>query len=223
MVALFLAGLVLVPVRAGDAERKPPSKSATAKDALVRIKPTKQWGGVLKDNSLRTVTASGILTRQQYFDGVWREWRSGEQVPRIDFVKNLVVVVTADGASSVEAIAQLDSQGDLKVSSRSEAATGTGFGYQLAVVSRQGIKTFAGKRVNCGRYGCDCHLSYLYNPDNVETRALHQKLQGVCWGDLAQYECFKDDPNVHKRMLNAAFADASQSNKIVFYVANTGG
>jgi hypothetical protein len=234
---LCLAGLS--PVQAGDARKyeetvKQHHKPALTADAVVQIKPVQRWEGMLKDESLRAVLRDdlvllvpGILTQQEQLKLLWKKWRGDEKVPDVDLVKNLVVVVTSRRSSRtrVEALVELDAKGDLKVSTRTKAEdkADSRFGYQIVVVSRQGVKTVGGKRVDCGRYNCGCHEGSRFDPQLIETEALNRKLQGVCWGQLAQYECFKNDLAEHKRMLSAAFADAAKSKKVVLYVANTGG
>jgi hypothetical protein len=89
------------------------------------------------------------------------------------------------------------------------------------VIPRTGIKTVAHKRVNCGRPWCGC--DWIGSGLKGETDALTQKLQGVCWGDLAQYECVKDNPLHHERLLDKAYEDCAKENKILLYLANTGG
>jgi hypothetical protein len=207
---------------------KPLEPDLGGKAGLVRVKMVQQWGGVLKDESLRGVlrdlqvwlTGTGILTKQSELDQLWTKWRRGEKVPQVDFVKNLVVIVTSDGGYRVEAVPQLNGKGDLKICSWSEITGGSGFGYQIAVVPRKGIKTIRGYRVDCGRRTCHCHIRI--DPGYVETAALNRKLFGVCWGEVAQYECLQESAAKHKQVLDAAYADSARSKKLLLYVADSG-
>jgi hypothetical protein len=203
---------------------KPLTPGGGAGKGITRIEPVQKWSGVLKDESLRNATpwwarASGVLTQQNHLDEIWKKWRPDEKGPKIDFVKNLVVVVTSAGGYPVAAVPQVNAKGDLKLYSWAEVSAATGFGYQIAVVPRKGIKTFRGHRIDCGRPYCCCH--HRIDPGYVETTALTNKLHGVCWGDLAQYECYKDDKAVHKKVLDAAYADSARSKKLLLYIANT--
>jgi hypothetical protein len=65
-----------------------------------------------------------------------------------------------------------------------------------------------------------CHARI--DPGYVETAALNRKLFGVCWGDLAQYECLQESAAKHKQVLDAAYADAARSKKLLLYVADSG-
>jgi hypothetical protein len=207
---------------------KPLQPALTDKGGLVRVKPVQQWGGVIKDESLRKVlrdlqmwmAGTGIITKQSELNQLWPKWRRGEKVPKIDFVQNLVVVVTSDGGYRVEAVPQLDAKGDLKLYSWSEVTHGDGFGYHIAVLPRKGIKTIRGNLVDCGRASCNCHMRI--DPGYAETAALNRKLSGICWRDVAQYECLQENAEKHKKMLDAAYADAARSKKMLLYVADSG-
>jgi hypothetical protein len=195
---------------------------------LVRVKPVRQWAGVLKDESLRGVlrgiqvwlASPCVLAQQSQLDQLWAKWRRGEKAPQVDFSQNLVVVVTSEGGYRVAAVPQLDAKGDLKVYPWAEVARGSGFGYQIAVIPRKGIKTIAGRRVDCGRASCECHIQL--DAGYTETAALNRKLYGVCWGDLAQCECLRDDKALHKQVLDAAYAEAARSKKLLLYEADSG-
>jgi DNA-directed RNA polymerase specialized sigma24 family protein len=202
---------------------KPLTPGREAGKGMTRVEPVQKWSGVLKDESLRKVSPWGptgsVLTQQRDFDQVWRKWRPDEKVPKIDFIKNLVVVVTSAGGYPVTAVPQRSAKGDLKLYSWAEVSAATGFGYQIAVLPRKGIRTFRGHRLDCGRPYCCCH--HRIDPGYAESTELINKLHGVCWGDLAQHECFKDDKEEHKKVLDAAYADAAKSRKLLLYVANT--
>jgi hypothetical protein len=213
VIGFCLLGLTPLSIPAGDGGRK--------------VEPSQHWEGILKKDVLVSVEeplpemviiAEGL----DELKPVWKQCRGKEKMPEIDFIKNIVVVVSSRDASDVHAILTLDDKGDLKVSSRRETGD-SGTAYEIAVVPRTGFKTVNQKRVSCGRFWCDCYLSSLWNPNNEETEALHRKLEGVCWGDLSQYQCVKDNPLHHERMLDTAFADCAKQNKIMLYIANTGG
>ncbi len=195
-----------------------------------QVRVVQAWSGILKDETLREVPrknwripSDGILTRQRELEQLWKSWRPDEKVPTVDFIQNFVVLVTSTSGNPVRAVPQLNEKGELKVYAFGEVTGEKGFGYQIAVIPRKGVKSVSGKRPHCGRYNCGCHFSYAFNPRQTETKALHQKLRGVCWGDLANYECFKDDAEMHKRMLARAYRDCAKTNKILLYIANTGG
>jgi hypothetical protein len=196
-------------------------------EGTTRIKPVQEWSGVVKHERLRHVLRekqlwlppSGVLTSQRELQVLWQKWRADEKVPEVDFVRNLVVVVTSAVGARVQAIPEVDAKGGLKVFALAEVTADTGFGYQIAVLPRKGIKTVAGKWLDCGRAYCMCHLKF--DPGYTETEALSRKLHSVCWGDLAQYECPKNDADLHKRTLDAAYKDAAKSKKALLYVADS--
>ena len=225
---ILVIGLCLAGLGPPPADAKEPARAAP-----VRIVPIQRFSGVLKDESLRTVlkeelglSGPGVLTYDRELEPLWKKWRGKGKMPQIDFIHNLAVVVASPAGVPVPVEAVVERVGsEVKVSIRmaKKGAVGLGFGYEIAIVPRQGIKTFAGNRLPCGRYNCDCHELHQFNPETIETLALAGKLEGVCWGELAQYECYRNDKAEHKRMLDAAFADSARSNKILLYIANTGG
>ena len=52
-----------------------------------------------------------------------------------------------------------------------------------------------------------------------ETEYLWKKC-GVCWGELAQYQCLKGK---REEVLDEAFAETQKADKLVLYIGNTGG
>ncbi len=46
------------------------------------------------------------------------------------------------------------------------------------------------------------------------------KACGICWGDIAQYQCLKGEKY---ETMNKVFEEAKKTNKLVLYIGNTGG
>lgn len=105
------------------------------------IKPTQMWGDVLQDESLRKLAPkSGILTDEESFAKIWNAWRPAEALPSIDFDKAVVLVATADGPNRMFAsLRKVD--GNVNAVFGSTKIGGPGFGYLLAVLPREGIKS----------------------------------------------------------------------------------
>lgn len=135
MVALGVAVLAGPAVWAQDS--KPPRPVAAIKT----------WSGIIRDEEKlkKQAPTSGYLSDATMFEKLWKVWRPKEEVPKVDFSKQLVLVATVGGPNRIALSASLDDAGDLKVQSRSTLIGGPGFGYALATISRAGIKTFRGK------------------------------------------------------------------------------
>jgi len=121
--------------------------------AAEAVKPLKEWKGTLKDEALRkeapTQVAShiGYLTDAKAWEKLWKAWRDKEELPKVDFAKELVLVVTVSGPNQAIVGIGLDGEGDLTLGVGSTKVGGPGFGYYLAVVPRKGVKTIDGKPI----------------------------------------------------------------------------
>ncbi len=106
------------------------------------------YQGSLDDRTLeKKKPANGVIATQKAFDELFTAWKLGEQKPRINFAKDLVLVTTTVG-SRLSLAATVDSdKGDLQVGGVSTRDLRPGFRYVVGVVSREGIKTVGGKEL----------------------------------------------------------------------------
>ncbi len=113
------------------------------------VKAARTWSGVFKsetDEALaRHAPSRRYLSTDKQWSALWKAWRSNEQVPRIDFTKELVLVETSDGPNQVGIRADLDEKGNLTTQSHQTLMAGPGFGYTMITIARQGIKTINGR------------------------------------------------------------------------------
>jgi hypothetical protein len=126
--------------------------SSTARSDGKPVKPVKQWEGrfpAKEDEALRAeAPARGYLTNQQAWSKLWRAWRGQEDLPQVEFEKQLVLVGTAECARNrVQAEFSLDDKGDLKGGFLQTLIGGPGFAYLIVVVDRAGVKTYNGKAI----------------------------------------------------------------------------
>ena len=131
---LFLALLVVVPaVRADEKPAKP-------------VPILKRWSGVIRDDETlkRQAPTPGHISDAATFEKLWKAWRPKEALPKVDFTKELVLVATAAGPNRVALSATLDDKGDLRVHTRATLIGGRGFGYAIATINRQGVKSING-------------------------------------------------------------------------------
>jgi hypothetical protein len=112
------------------------------------VMPSQTWQAKVKDEALKKAApANGIVANAKDFEALWKAWRADEMTPEVNFKLNLVVVGLASGPNLAGIGATLDDNGNLKVVVRQTLIAGPGFGYQLAVVPRAGIKTVNDKAV----------------------------------------------------------------------------
>ena len=103
------------------------------------VKLTQQWKGSVADEALQK-GAPDFLADQKALEKLWKEWKIEHKLPKLDFRKELVILVTTKG-SRLNLSAQLDDKGNLQVLGEQTADLRPGFRYVLATVPREGIKT----------------------------------------------------------------------------------
>lgn len=113
--------------------------------AATPVEPSARWHGKIADESLQKLApAEGFLADAQSLAKVWKAWRPNEEVPAVDFTKELILVGVVPGPNSVLMRPSLDEMGDLKFIVAGTKVGGTGFGYLLLRISREGIKSVNG-------------------------------------------------------------------------------
>lgn len=140
------------------------------------IEPTAQWDAMLGDVALKELAPkAGFLADEKAFAELWKGWRPGEDVPAVDFSKDLILVGLANGPNKAMVRPSVDEAGDLKFLVMQTKRGGRGFGYALLKVSRDGIKTVNGQSIHGkGVQGA------LVIPEKLATFA-DQKLQIQLW------------------------------------------
>lgn len=62
------------------------------------VRPAQTWNGQFNDAELlKAKPASNIITSQVEFAKLWKAWRGKEEVPKVDFRKQFVAVITSQG------------------------------------------------------------------------------------------------------------------------------
>ena len=112
------------------------------------VETTGMWSGQVKDNSLRKLAPpTGFIVDKQAWEKICLAWRPAEQVPKVDFAKQLVLVGVVPGPNLVLMRPTIDQKGNISFLVAGTKKGGPGFGYKLIAISRQGVKTVKGKPV----------------------------------------------------------------------------
>ncbi len=110
--------------------------------AATPVEPTARWQGMIDDDSLRKLAPeNGFLADAKTLETVWKAWRPNEEVPTVDFSKDIILVGVVEGPNRVGIQPSLDKNGDLRFVVIGTLVGGAGFGYLLLKVSRIGVKT----------------------------------------------------------------------------------
>lgn len=104
-----------------------------------QVKIIKEWKGSVADEKLQGVVPACITTAKS-LEKLWTAWKLPEEMPKVDFDKEIVLVATTVG-SLLNVSARLDDNGDLEVLAMATRDIRPGFRYVFATVSREGIKT----------------------------------------------------------------------------------
>ncbi len=110
------------------------------------IKPTQQWKGSVTDLDLGKLAPESLyIDDAKSFTKIWDKWETGKKErPKIDFGKELVIVVTTRG-SSCSTTTRLSDNGNLSIDAITTLDFGEGFRYQILVIPAKGIKSINGK------------------------------------------------------------------------------
>jgi hypothetical protein len=115
--------------------------------ADTELKFTQMWTGSVDDEALqKKQPATGVITTAKAFEELWKAWKVGDKMPKIDFDKEIVVVATTNG-SKLNLGVKLDDKGDLKVLAIATRDLRPGFRYQIGTVAKEGVKTVGGKEL----------------------------------------------------------------------------
>jgi hypothetical protein len=124
-----LASLASLVGTADGAEKKP-------------IKPTKTWTGAVADETLLKGQPTVIVNAKD-LEKLWKAWGIKDEMPKVDFDKEIVVVATTSG-SRINMSCVLDGE-NLQVLGIATRDLVPGFRYVIATVPREGIKKVDGK------------------------------------------------------------------------------
>jgi hypothetical protein len=109
------------------------------------VKLDKEWKGFVDDEALAK-DAPGVIVDAKTLEKLWKAWKIDGKVPAVDLKKELVIITTTSG-SKLRLSASIDDKGNLEVLGMATRDLRPGFRYVIAIVSRKGVKTVNGKRL----------------------------------------------------------------------------
>ena len=108
----------------------------------------KRTGKVTDSSLLSKRPPSGVVTDQSSWESLWSAWRAGQEIPKVDFQSQIVLVATAQGPSTIlTSSLRLTPSGDLRYEAVSRNAAGPGFGYALLIIPKDGILSVNGQKL----------------------------------------------------------------------------
>jgi hypothetical protein len=109
------------------------------------VKPSQEISGA-NENADLAKDAPKFIANEKDLEKLWKAWDRKDKPPKVDFMKNLVVLTTTRG-SSVRLVVTLDEKGNLEVGGFGTRDLRPGFRYVIGVVPREGVKTVGGKEL----------------------------------------------------------------------------
>lgn len=111
------------------------------------VVPSKEWHGLLvRETDTKLAPKAEYLNTNKAWQQLWKAWRPDEQVPVIDFAKQ-IVIVKLGGMYPVRFQLKLTDKQDLTVKWHPLHPSKKGFGYGIAVVERGEIQIVNGKAI----------------------------------------------------------------------------
>jgi hypothetical protein len=105
------------------------------------------WSGVVRDTALRSsAPEKGYVADEKTWKNLWSKWR-GDQIeaPNIDFSKEIVIVATSNGPNQMYGKPRLIKDGAVIFTAAATLMAGPGFGYILARLPIEGVKSINNK------------------------------------------------------------------------------
>ena len=124
------------------------SLATVGQAAPTAVETIDMWSGQVKDATLRKLAPStGFIADKQAWEKICLAWRPAEQVPKVDFAKQLVLFGVVPGPNLVLMRPTIDKKGNISFLVAGTKKGGPGFGYKLILISRLGVKAIKGKPI----------------------------------------------------------------------------
>ena len=112
------------------------------------VERTGMWSGKIKDETLRKLAPqSGFVADAETWKKLWTAWRPKDELPKVDFAKELILVGPVPGPNHVVMQPTIEESRNVKFTVFGTEIAGPGFGYKLIKMVRDGVKTVNGKPI----------------------------------------------------------------------------
>ncbi len=135
VVCILVSGFFLCTLAA-------PEAMAEKRKVLV----TMTWSGSVADKKLMK-DAPVCITSAKGLEKVWKAWKIKGKAPKLDFSEIMVIAAYSSGSKLSFADPTLDENGNLDIVAFGTRDLKPGFRYVLGTVSKDGVKTVAGKKL----------------------------------------------------------------------------
>lgn len=119
--------------------------ASSARAEKTPVKPTAEIEGSVDDAELAK-DAPKVIAATADLEKLWKSWGRADKPPKVDFMKELVVITTTRG-SKLRLVVTLDENGNMEVGGFGTKDLRPGFRYVIGIVPREGVKTVGGKEL----------------------------------------------------------------------------
>jgi hypothetical protein len=112
-----------------------------------RVKHSLLAKGSIEDATLaKAAPANELITMEKDLEKLWKAWKVDDNLPPVDFKKEIVFIATTSG-SRLGATPLLDDKGNLSLVAIATRDLAPGFRYLILSVPLDGVKTINGKEL----------------------------------------------------------------------------
>jgi hypothetical protein len=112
------------------------------------LEPLAQWAAVHSNGEARhAAPANEAITDCQAMTRLWRAWRSEDNLPVVDFDKEILLVLVGQGPNIPGVIDLRVVAGNVTGRRYQTLIGGPGFGYRIIKVKREGIRSVFGQPI----------------------------------------------------------------------------
>ena len=121
------------------------TSAASAHSIPTDIYALREWTGKLSDNKLKAAAPKSLfIADEKAWNTLWKAWRGKEEVAKVDFAKELVLVGVGSGPNIPMMKPQLSDDGDVTIGFAQTLIGGDGFGYRISVIPRKDVVSVRG-------------------------------------------------------------------------------
>jgi hypothetical protein len=122
------------------------SSAVVAESKSREVRPIQQWTGSIERYLQVEIPARGYIVSEKALTKLWNAWKITDEMPKVDFDKELVLVTKSQKGGYHGIKAEVDDQGNLTVMTIVSAHLSFDCcKYLIALIKRDGIKTINGK------------------------------------------------------------------------------
>ena len=127
-----------------------PTSGSVAQDKNKSVPILVDWQGKVKIELKEKVPQQKYVADSETWKKLWTAFRGAEQVPSVNFKETIVLVAWSGDPNRIRVVPTIDGKGDLQMTYQSTLIAfenPTESAYQFAVISRDGIKSIRGAKI----------------------------------------------------------------------------